>query len=341
MNFLDKILQQTSVSVVGMVKNAGKTETFNYILSSLKTLDKRIAVTSVGLDGEQTDQIYGTQKPEITIYEGMLFVTVEKFFAQKTFEARIVHSGDNSGILGKLITAEALTSGKVILSGAADTQTLKQIIARNREFGADMTLIDGATSRLSPASPAVTDAMILSTGAALSPDIETIANKTKFVVALISLPLASNSLRDILLTIEKGLFCVDENMQLVDLKIESALLFDNFLNDNILSVIKKTDTMFVGGAANDRLLTFLTVNVLNKKTSYSLVVSDFTKLFISPQVYNVFTKKGGKIFVLNRTNLIAITVNPTSPEGFTVNSAKLQAALREKIDVPVFNVREI
>ncbi|GHV43877.1 hypothetical protein FACS1894180_4290 [Bacteroidia bacterium] len=322
-----------------MAKNAGKTETLNYVLSALQTCKKRVAVTSIGLDGEQIDQIFGTQKPEITIYAGMLFVTVEKFFAKKNFDATILKTGDNEGILGKLITAQALTTGKIILSGAPDTQTLKQIIDNNSKLGADLTLVDGATSRLSLASPAVTDALILATGTALSPDIQTVVNKTKFVVSLISLPLADQNLQNILLNVKKGLFFIDSNQQLIDLQIESALLSNSFFYNNILKTVQTHKTMFVSGAVNDRLLNFIILN--NMANGFTVVVNDFTKLFISSQIYNIFIKKGGKICVLHRTNLIAITVNPTSPEGYVVNSLHLQAALREKIDLPIFNVREL
>jgi len=339
MNFIDQILQQKSVSVVGMAKNTGKTETLNYILAALAQRRKRVAVTSIGLDGEKIDQIFGTQKPEITIYEGMIFSTVEKFFDKKTFDAKILKIDENESVLGKIITAQALTTGKIILSGAADTQTLKKIIAENTNFGAEITLVDGATSRLSLASPAVTDAMILATGATLSPDIQTITNRTKFVVSLVELPLAEKDLQNILQNFKKGLFCINKNLQLIDLQIESSLIFDNFLNENIFEIIKQNKILFVGGALNDKLLNFIILNKLSD--SFIFVVSDFTKLFISQQIYNIFTKKGGKICVLNHTNLLAITVNPTSPQGYKVNSQKLQEALGQKINVPIFNVREI
>lgn len=339
MNFIDKILLQKSVSVVGMAKNTGKTETLNYVLAALHKQKKRIAVTSIGLDGETTDQIFGTNKPEITIYEGMIFLTVEKFFEKRQFDAKILKICAEESILGKIVVAQALTNGKIILSGAADTQTLKKIIAENAEFGAEITLVDGATSRLSLASPAVTDAMILATGAALSPDIESITKRTKFVVSLIGLPLVDTNLQAVLSSIGKGLFCIDKNLQIIDLQIESALIFDNILNENIINIIKQNKMVFVSGALNDKMLNFTILNKLSD--GFTFIVSDFTKLFISQQVYNIFTKKGGKIYVLNHTNLLAITVNPTSPEGYIVNSEKLQAALRKEIDIPILNVREI
>lgn len=339
MNFIDQILKYNSVSVVGMAKNTGKTETLNYILTTLQNYNKCVAVTSIGLDGEKTDQIFGTKKPEITIFEGMIFVTVEKFFESKNFDAKILKIYDEQSVLGRIVVAKALTTGKIILSGAADTHTLKKIIAGNAQFGTDLTLVDGATSRLSLASPAVTDAMILATGAALSPDIETITKRTEFVVSLVGLPLAAHDLQAVLENPKQGLFCIDNNLQLIDLQIESALVFDNILNENIFNIIKQNKILYVSGALNDKMLNFI---ILNKfADGFIFIVSDFTKLFISQRMYNILTKKGGKISVLNRTNLLAIAVNPTSPQGYMVSSEKLQSALRRQIDVPVYNVREM
>jgi predicted GTPase len=331
---LENILKYRSVSVVGIAKNTGKTETLNYILSKLQEVGKRVAVTSIGLDGEQIDQVFGTQKPEITIYEGMIFATVEKFFKQKTFDAKILQISNLDTVLGKIVIAQAQTRGKVILSGATNTETLKKLIAQFSDFGAEITMIDGATSRLSLASPAVTEAMILATGAAYSPDIEQLTRKTKFVCSMISLETVEENIKNILLKINSGLWCIDNKMQVIDLQTKSSLLLKK-PNENI----ENCKTIFCSGAISDKLLNFLMLhrNVKN----FTLIAKDFTKLFFSLQIYNIFTKKGGKILVLHRTNLIAVTVNPTSPQGIILNSQKLQTALKEQISTPVFNVREI
>jgi hypothetical protein len=300
---------------------------------------KTIAVTSIGLDGEEFDQIYGTPKPQITIYEGMFFVTVEKFFAQKTFSAEILNINGLETTLGKIVTARAISTGKVILSGAADTHTLRKIIAQNAAFGADITIVDGATSRLSLASPTVTDAMILATGAAVSANIEQLTRKTAFVVSLVSLPAVDENLQNLLSKIEKGLWCLDKNGELYDLQISSSFLLKNAFNEQKKSVLQQSKMLFCSGAVSDNLLKFLILQ--NSVKDFLLIVKDFTKLFITPETYNFFTKKGGQIKVLHRTKLIAVTVNPTSPEGFVLNSEKLQDELRKKIDVAVFDVRKI
>ena len=83
MPFIGEILKHRSVSIVGLAKNAGKTECLNYIIRRLPTDYFNVAVTSIGIDGETTDQVTGTAKPEITVREGMFFATSEKHFRQK------------------------------------------------------------------------------------------------------------------------------------------------------------------------------------------------------------------------------------------------------------------
>ena len=57
MTFIDDILKYNSLSIVGLQKNTGKTVSLNYVLDRLPIERKRIAVTSIGIDGETTDQV--------------------------------------------------------------------------------------------------------------------------------------------------------------------------------------------------------------------------------------------------------------------------------------------
>ena len=64
MPFIKDILRYKSISFVGMDKNAGKTETLNYVLSRLHSFNnKSVAVTSIGIDGETIDQVTKTSNP--------------------------------------------------------------------------------------------------------------------------------------------------------------------------------------------------------------------------------------------------------------------------------------
>ena len=71
----DLIAPFSSVSLLGMCKNAGKTTTLNRLTGGIRRAGKTLAVTSIGRDGESTDVVTGTEKPGIFVYAGTLFAT--------------------------------------------------------------------------------------------------------------------------------------------------------------------------------------------------------------------------------------------------------------------------
>lgn len=334
MKIIDEILQIQSLSIIGLEKNTGKTETLNYVLGRLRCVDKCIAVTSIGVDGEGIDRVTQTAKPEIILYENMLFVTSEQHYKSRLLTSEIIKVSSDTTALGRLITARVLTAGKVMLSGPSDTQTLKQIISQNAEFGAQLTIVDGALSRKSLGSPAITDAVILATGAALSANIATLVQHTKFVCSLIDLPQIENKFQSLLTPINKGLHVVDKNENVVDLHLESALNLKSFDANKLADA----QILFVSGVVSDNILDF--IRIQKNVNELTIVVRDFTKIFVSPEKYNAFVKKGGNIKVLYKTKLLAVTVNPTSPQGYKLNSETLCAALRDALNVDVFDVFE-
>ncbi|HHF08734.1 MAG TPA: hypothetical protein ENL26_03045, partial [Kosmotoga arenicorallina] len=76
-----------SLSVIGLEKNTGKTESLRYIVKLIKRENPRrvLCLTSIGLDGESVDQVTLTPKPEIIIHEGDLFATSEVHYKEKKF----------------------------------------------------------------------------------------------------------------------------------------------------------------------------------------------------------------------------------------------------------------
>ncbi len=311
------------MAVAGLAKNAGKTETLNYVLDRLAGYQGRLALTSIGIDGESVDQVTRTRKPEITVGQGMVFVTSETHYRQRRLLADVLAVSDRRTALGRLITARVLTPGKVILSGPATTAELRTLIARMKELGVGTTLVDGALSRLSLSSPAVTDAMILATGAAVSRTVEGVAGSTAYVCELIALPCADKEMVAALETITQGVWGVDADKHPHDLGIRSAL-GAVACKDALFTYGR---TLFTPGAVGDKFLD--TLAVCSDKEPVQLIVSDFTRIFATPESYRRFQRRGGTIRVLRRSQLLAVTVNPLSPEGYRLDSQLLQNRLRE------------
>ena len=109
---LSQILSCRSLSIVGMAKNTGKTVCLNYVLDQLRMTDKVIAVTSIGVDGEKTDQVTKTEKPEVVLAKDTYFVTSEYFYRQRQLLSEICELSEETTSLGRLVTARVLQEGK-------------------------------------------------------------------------------------------------------------------------------------------------------------------------------------------------------------------------------------
>ena len=335
MPFLNEILKHRSLSIVGLEKNTGKTVCLNYILARLNQMGVECAVTSIGVDGEQTDAVYGSAKPEITLYERMLFITSEKHYRQRQLVSEITAVDPRRTSLGRLVTARVICGGKVLLSGAASTGMLRSQI---EEFGRQhvpLTIVDGALSRLSLASPTVTEAMVLATGAAVSPNISQLISKTRYVCRLIALDEVDPTLQQQLSPIEKGLWGIGSDGEVHDLELQSVFL----LGKKECNIFRFGTTLFAAGAVSDHLLKYLASQ--KNISDIRLIVRDFTKLFVSPEVYADYCRRGGQLQVLQRSNLVAVCLNPTSPQGYNLHSETACAALSEALQLPVYDVRKI
>ncbi len=331
MPFIDDILRYNSLSIVGLEKNTGKTECLKYVLERIPLEHTRIAVTSIGIDGETTDQVTLTQKPEINLREGMYFGTSEAHYRLRRLVSELVDVSDESTSLGRVVTAKALTRGKILLSGPSSTAGLQRWMQSTRRHGVDLAIIDGALSRMSLASPAVSQAMILATGAAYSANLTTLVNKTAFVVELINLPLTSEDNLQRLLPLERGVWAMNRDGTMHELNGVTALSQEIRFDG-----MEQCQTLYVAGALVDGLLEKVRRN--KNLRQVELVVRDFTKIFVTPQQFHLFIKSGGRMTVLQRSRLIAVTVNPTSPSGYNLDSDLLCARLSDAIHLPVHDL---
>ena len=330
--FIDDILRYDSLSIVGLEKNTGKTECLKYVLDRLPLQSKRVAVTSIGIDGETVDQVTRTQKPEIVLREGMYFGTSEMHYRQRRLVSELIDVSDESTSLGRVVTARALTGGKILLSGPSSASSLRRWMGEMQlRYGIDLVVIDGALSRMSSASPAVSQSMILATGAAYSANMATLVSKTAHVVDLVNLELTTRENIAALMPLEKGLWFIDKDGALNSLDAVTSLSKDIHFEG-----MDNCTTLYVAGALVDGFLEKVRKNKSLKQVE--LVVRDFTKIFVTPQQFRLFLKAGGRIRVLQKSKLIAVTVNPTSPSGYVLDSDTLCGKLSEAIGLPVYDL---
>jgi len=180
----------------------------------------------------------------------------------------------------------------VMLSGLGHTAGLRRWM-KSVEDKVQLTLVDGALSRMSLASPTVSEAMILATGAAYSANIDTLVRKTAYIVELIQTPL----------------YREEEGKEVIEIM----------------------------GAVTNRTLEQILCDP--NQQGKELVIQDFTKVFADDMTWHRFCKTH-VVSARCKSRLIAITVNPTAPNGMVLDSTILQSRLREATGIDTYDLKQ-
>ncbi|MGB9614751.1 MAG: hypothetical protein ACP5KD_02155 [Fervidobacterium sp.] len=317
---IESVLNSKTLAIIGLEKNTGKTETLNFIVENVKD-KKRIAITSIGTDGEEKDIVFGTLKPSVYVDEDIIYTTTETFFKQKRVLSEIFHVSKFTTPTGRVIIAKALEKGKIILSGPQTTAWMEEIVDFLHRY-VDLVVVDGAISRFSQANPSIADSIVLATGAAYSLEKREIIKHTRYVHTLCNLPKVDNKTFDELKNAQN--ICLLTKDGWYESDISSALHIQK------LRELTNFEAIYIPGSLTDNILE----HIYNK----DIIVRDFTKVFVS---YEMYVKYKPKIKVLLPTNVIGITVNPFSPNGYILDSETLVNSLKESIpDVPIIDVRK-
>jgi hypothetical protein len=341
MSIVKELLKYKSISIVGMAKNTGKTTCLNYILNYLYLNNISTGITSIGVDGEERDVLYDTLKPRIVIKNGNYFITSEKHFAQSNIAARVISISNQMSALGRLITAQAEADGQVIISGPSDSVWLHNCINSLGKLGAEKILVDGALSRMSLASPTITDAMILCTGAAYSTKLEQLVKKTKYICDLINLNEIESRFANNINGLSNGIWLInDDDDNCMPQKIDNSIFTIDLLklNAKINQMKCKNPIIFINGALSNAFLKEICIN--SNAENIHIIVKDFSKIFAEPATYYKFIRRGGKINVLKKTNLIAVCTNPTSPERYNYEAEELRSILELELKLKVYDVMQ-
>ena len=122
------------IGTAGTAKNTGKTTTNIAILRELFKTDISIGLTSIGYDGEDIDNITGLPKPRLLLKEGTIVATSEKCLHGSTAQFDVIKSTNISTPLGKIIIAQVIKKGLVIIAGPNKSTELRytQSIGRNK-----------------------------------------------------------------------------------------------------------------------------------------------------------------------------------------------------------------
>ena len=321
---LRKLTAGAPVTVMlGMCKNAGKTTALCRLIREYAQVgNTRVALTSIGRDGETQDLVTGTDKPPIYLYEGMLAATAEQLLPLCDVSREILATTGLHTSLGEVVIFRARSDGFVQLAGPGIVEQLKPLREQFRAFGADSVLIDGALSRKSPASGAADGVCVLSTGASLHRDLDHVVAETAFAAKLLSLP---------------QLPCPGEELGRVTLFGADGTR----RGGASIAELRRgagENTLLLSGALTQAQAKALLQDG-TKKEGLTILVRDGSCLMLGRETYLALAGRGVRFAVLRGTRLAAVTINAVSAGGWRFDPTEFLEKMSAAVSVPVLDVK--
>lgn len=311
---------------MGMSKNTGKTVALNHLLAQAHSANALVGVTSIGRDGEEHDEVYQFPKPPVRVWPHSLVATARGTLARaKTCTKFLVGTGIESP-MGEIVLVQVLEPGQMEIAGASRSSDQRSVIARLRQCGASLVLLDGALGRSHHASPAIADGVLLATGAALGGGMGDVLRKTRDRLAILSIEQADLATRQRCAPLfeQGGVALWDRYDQLVF----SAPIATLNAGETLLHYADTRITTVALTGAVGRSLWAVLKTLANKHPGLSIVVADGTKLFVDASELAALQRLGARVQAFSAIRLIGITLNPFSPIGGSFHAADFLHAAR-------------
>lgn len=317
------------VTVIGLCKNAGKTTAMRRLMAELG--EERLALTSVGRDGERTDLVTGTEKPDLYLKQGDLFATARGMITLCDATLEVVDLTDVMTPLGPVAIFRTLSDGYVQLAGPSAAGQLRPLTARFMELGAQRVLIDGAAGRKSLAGAGVEGVALLCTGASLDRDMDLVVAETAHTCWLFARKVPEQA------GLRTALEGVEDRFALFELDGSPLELpLDENGSPKWNKLPRRPLAVWAAGGITDPLLKTLA----RRGAPTTLVTEDATHVLAGRSALDLFLRSGGQLTVRRELTIAAVAANPWSAYGWHFEPDKFISALRQAIDLPVVNVKE-
>lgn len=339
--FLREILSNHfhSVAIIGMAKNTGKTYTFNQLVTEGQRLGIKMALTSLGLDGEERDSIQFHKKPSIKVYPGVVVANAKVLLLESQLDYEVMATTGVYTPLGEVVLARVLSAGTMVLAGPGSAQHLASVKQRLGSMDIDLLLVDGAADRRSLSVPLITDTAVLAVGAEVAWDRLQLLDRLRHFLQVLTLPGLDDA------EAEKVFQAATEDVKLVGLAEDgqiSRVTRDEFLSRGaVLSESQQPGlkVVYVRGMLTDAVLAKV-LGSAARPASFTLVASDPTAVFLSRGSLARLASQGVELCVLRPLHLSAVTVSPFhSRYGHADPIGLLEDVGRTVHPIPCFDLR--
>jgi len=316
----------TTLAVMGMTKNTGKTVALNHLLAQAAKAQVAIGVTSIGRDGEERDQVFFVPKPPVLVWPGTLVATARDTLERAKVRFKPIDATGIDSPMGEILVVKVLDYGEMEIAGASRGGDQRQVISQLKQCGAALVLLDGALGRSHHASPALADGVILATGAAIGGGMTDVIRKTRDRLAILGIAQADAAVRQrcepVFASAGVGLW---DNQG-------TPLFLANIPTLNSAPALMQyaqaaIQTIAVSGAVG-RTLWHAFLTLAAARPGLCVVVSDGTKLFVEAADLRAFAELGGQLLADRAIHMSGITLNPFSPLGGSFDATAFLAAAR-------------
>jgi hypothetical protein len=328
----NEVKKPVIIGIVGTAKNTGKTTTLNCLLAEAERRSIPVAITGIGYDGEEIDNITHLPKPRITVQQGSIVATSERCLTGILEQVQILERTGMFTSLGEIIILRAVRTGMIVVAGPNKRSDLSRLLTMMLRYETGMIIVDGSLNRIAPMS--VVQKVIVTTGGSRSEKIGELADELHAIESFFRFPICSD-------LIEPGMSIPS----LVDEHDVHVLLYRSF---------GRGDTIEIAGHVSLKGMEFLAQQLEYHRYPFrTLVLPDpFTLLMTEAcsrmeQTTERLLNLGVALQFRRSPVLSFFTVNPFIPrfDGITfspsyLDAADLICAVRSCCTVPVFNTAE-
>jgi len=143
---VNNIVNKTTF-IIGHDKNVGKTTYFKYLVNKVRE-QSAPAYLTIGVDGEQSDLISGTNKPQIFAKAGDFVITTEMMLRTTDTSYKVHEVFPVNTAMGKLMLIEIMRDGTIELIGPEHNVQLESVLNHLATAGLNTIIVDGAIDRV-------------------------------------------------------------------------------------------------------------------------------------------------------------------------------------------------
>jgi hypothetical protein len=334
------------IGIVGTAKNTGKTTTLAALIEEAGRRGDRIGVTGIGYDGEEIDTVTGLPKPRLLLQPGTIVATSEQCLRTSSAAYAVIKSTGTRTALGQVSIVEILTPGLMVLAGPNTKRLLAELAGELAGLGLTALFVDGSLNRI--AAMSVVDSMVFTTGASRTTEIKFLSEEARAICRVFNgknYDLGSGT--GSITVLDRSGACVARAAMRSLFDADDASRIASFVSATAAAIVVPNMVSLQALEA----LTMLLASVARK--DITIVVGDATIALLAGEPIavtrwiNTAAARGIKLGYVHAIRVAAMTVNPFYPlqhdHSFMpayIDKDELLRSVREKVEVPVFNIKD-